>query len=291
MIFIPVSGDSFGVLPETPEKLLTKTAELVAIPTIVGFTTNDGSWQVPDAEDDGVSYLEFEFIINALIATYFPPSNRSEVYQRVQKAYVPSHAPSLAPVQLRTILINIATDFSMAAYIIKQARLFAHAGDHTGSGKKPGTFVYQFDYRPSYSADPLWHGVGHADEKGLVLGLPPGPDPFNYPNTTAEDRFMAELITTMWSNFAKFGDPTPQPFDWPEGLRWPNFGASPDHQELLLIGVEPKIQKFARNESVVVWTGTSGMSMPSSCASSTLHLGALFCAMLSSLIFSKFSFL
>ncbi|GFR88936.1 carboxylic ester hydrolase [Elysia marginata] len=262
IIFVPVSGDTLGVLPETPEQLLAKTAELVAIPTIVGYTTDDGTWLVADSENDGVTYTEFTHYVNAYITQFFPPSQRAEILQRVRAAYLPSNPADLAPAQLRAILSKITTDLTMAAFIVKQARLFSRAGDHVTNGAKPGTFVYQFDYRPSYSTAPLWHGVGHTDEKGFVLGLPPGPDPFSYPNTTLEDRYVAEIVTTMWADFAKFGDPTPQPFNWPEGLRWPRFGHAPHNQDLLLIDVEPMVKQFDRNQPVVAWTGSSGISTP-----------------------------
>ncbi|GFO12050.1 carboxylic ester hydrolase [Plakobranchus ocellatus] len=260
MVFVPVSGDASGFLPETPEQLLAKTDELVFIPTIVGFTTDDGSWLVPDPDDDGITYPEFQYILNAYLALGFPPSEKDEVYRRVTEAYLPSNPLTLNPVQLRSILIEIATDYSMAAFIIKQARLFskAKAKDEVRGLMRPDTFVFQFDYRASYIRSPLWYGVGHSAEKGFVLGLTPGPDPFNYPNTTAEDQHVADLVTTMWSNFAKFGDPTPQPLNWPEELRWPTFGHSSDDQDLLVIDVKPRVQKIERNYSVIAWTGDSG---------------------------------
>ncbi|RUS73784.1 hypothetical protein EGW08_018454 [Elysia chlorotica] len=272
MIFIPVTGDSFRVLPETPEQLLAKTAELVHIPTIFGYTTDDGTWMVPDSEDDGVSYAEFNFILNYFIEIYFPPSQRVELLKRVKNLYLPSgiSQSSLSRVELRTILINMATDFSMAAYIAKQAMLFSKAST-------TGTYVFQFDYRPSYSAAPLWYGVGHTDEKGFVLGLPAGPYPFAYPNTTAEDRYVADLMTTLWSNFAKTGDPTPQPLNWPAGLRWPSF--SDDPRRILVIGVEPEVRNFDKEQAVVAWTGNSTTSMPDSGGSVKAHLGVLWFAL------------
>ncbi|GFR68870.1 carboxylic ester hydrolase [Elysia marginata] len=258
-IFIPVSGDSFGVLPETPEKLLAKTSDLVAIPTITGYTTDDGSWLVPDLDDDGVTYPEFQYILNAYITQYFPPSERNETYTRVVKAYLPDDPASLTPLQLRGILVRLATDAFIVTHVIKQARLFSQAedGNHRRNGSRPGTFVYQFNYRPSYSPAPVWQGVRHADEKGFVLGLPPGPNPFNYPNTTAEDEQVADLVTTMWSNFAKFGHPTPQPFNWSKHatLQWPAFGNSADNQELLQIDLDAKKRAFDRNQYVAAWTG------------------------------------
>lgn len=280
MVFIPVTGDTFGVLPETPEQLLTKTSELTAIPTIVGYTSEDGTWLVPDMQNDGIGPAEFNYILNVYVGRSFPPGQVMEVIQRVQEAYLPKDQTGLTPAQYRAILIKIATDFSMAAFIIKQARLFSKAGDLAANGQKPGTFVYQFDYRPSYSNAPLWHGVGHADEKGFVLGLPPGPDPFNYPNATLHDHHVADFVTTMWTNFAKFGDPTPQPLNWPHGLRWPLFGHAPDNQDMMLIDVVPTVKKFDREQSVIAWTGSSGLSappapQPGSGSHSAAHLGLL----------------
>ena len=291
MVFIPVTGDSFGFLPETPESLLAKTDELIPVPTIIGFTTNDGSWLVPDSEDDGISYPELQFILNAFIRQYFPPNQVTKVLESVTKAYLPSTAASLAPVQLRAILVKMATDAAFAAPLIKEARQFAAAAAGAGeSANKPGTFVYRFNHRPSYSTSPYWYRVAHADEKGFVLGLTPGPDPFNYPNTTLEDQFMADLVTTMWTDFAKFGNPTPQPFSWPQGVRWPVFGHAPDHQELLVIDLEPRVDKLDNtSSSVAVWTGESGLVQLDSGGQSQANVGLLSFAVLNVMILWKFN--
>ena len=132
--------------------------------------------------------------------------------------------------------------------------MFSRATTSSGGGLT--TFVYQFNHRPSYSKLPTWYGVSHADEKGFVLGLPPGPDAFSYPNNTAEDRGVADAVTTMWTNFAKFGNPTPEKVG---GVKWPGFGHAPENQRLLLIGPELKVKRFDRDAEVESWTGSSGL--------------------------------
>lgn len=261
-IFSPVSGDSFGVLPKTPKEMLAETADLVGIPTIVGYTTDDGSWLVPDPENEGFSNALFLYFLSIYVVRNYPSNEHVDIFKRALETYVTNETTSLNPIQLRTLLVRIVTESFMVAPSITQARLFskaAAAGDPVTNGTNPAaTFVYQFNHRPSYSSAPLWHGVGHADEKGFVLGLPRGPDPFRYPNTTLEDEEVADLVTTMWTNFAKFGHPTPEPFHLSSGkrLHWPRFGSSTgDLEQLLLIDVDPKIVRFDRNQSVAVWMG------------------------------------
>ncbi|GFN75757.1 neuroligin-3 [Plakobranchus ocellatus] len=258
LLYGPVSNDSFGFLPELPEKLLEKPSELVAIPTMYGFTTDDSSWMISDPDDNGVTPEEFFQYVHVGIRQNFPPSDWDRIDKDMKEVYMPDDPSKLSPLQRRAILSRIITDLTMRSCIVKEARMFsrASAGQQTTTVKTPSTFVYEWNYRPSYSPQPLWHGVTHMDERGFVLGLPPGPDAFSFPNTTSEDRLVAEHVTTMWANFAKFGDPTPEPVD---GKRWPAFGHSPDDQAVMLIRPELDVRKFEANAEIAVWFRDPGL--------------------------------
>src|ERR1035437_513250 len=75
----------------------------------------------------------------------------------------------------------------------------------TKTGKSKA-FLYYFDQHPDHPADSPRAGFGaaHGAEVPFVfqhLDLP------NRPPATAEDKALAEMITTYWTNFAKTGDP------------------------------------------------------------------------------------
>ncbi|GJQ72641.1 hypothetical protein Trydic_g1303 [Trypoxylus dichotomus] len=61
-------------------------------------------------------------------------------------------------------------------------------------------YVTTYLYRFSYTRTPGALGAGHSDELDYV---------FNSPFNSASDRFIKKCITTLWTNFAKYGNPTP----------------------------------------------------------------------------------
>ena len=243
-----------------------------------GWSSNDSSWTVNDPDDKGENYLMFAMGINAYISSFYPSQATEVMYERALEIYKATDPSTLSPYDVRYIDILLRTDLFMESFIVKEARQFSRAaGNNGGSARKsaenratiadgvasradsgkPKTFVYQYDYRPSYKQNPKWQGVKHMDELGMLLGLPNGRYPLSFPNTNETDRRVAEMMTTMWSNFAKYGDPTPQALHG--GVKWPEFGHKSSDQNLLLIRPVPEVRRFDRDEPVVLWTGSSGL--------------------------------
>ena len=110
-LFTPVVGDLFGVIPETPEQMLSAEADLVAVPAIFGFTTDDGAWLVQDPDSDGVTFQEFRNQLRAAIKGNFRPSERDAVFKRVMGVYLPDGPAKLNPLQLREVLIRYHIKF------------------------------------------------------------------------------------------------------------------------------------------------------------------------------------
>ncbi|XP_077999631.1 neuroligin-4, X-linked-like [Glandiceps talaboti] len=92
---------------------------------------------------------------------------------------------------------------------------------------EPNTYKYNFEYRSDLSTLPEWMGVIHSAELSYEFGMPffesertcpwgcnPVDDEYN-----DADRDMSDFIMTLFTNFAKYGDPTPTPvngIDWTE---------------------------------------------------------------------------
>ncbi|RUS82301.1 hypothetical protein EGW08_009933 [Elysia chlorotica] len=253
IIFEPVSGDAFGVLPQPPNVLADNYTSMVPIPAIFGWSTNDSSWTIADPDDKGEDYDKFLLFVKSVIARIYP-GKVDTMLEKVLEIYNVTDPTELSPYDVRSIDAVLRTDLEMESFIVKEARQFSKFAAGTFAPAK--TFVYQYDHRPSYNTDPLWQGVRHMDEAGMVLGLPNGQNPLTYPVTSEDDRTVSELMTTMWSNFAKFGDPTPEPLG---GVKWPEFGHTSDHQGLLVIRPELEVKEYVRNDPVVFWTGSSGL--------------------------------
>lgn len=257
IIFVPVSGDAFGFLPQTPSELAANYTNLVPIPTIFGWSSNDSSWTVQDRDNNGENYDSLVAMLNAYISILYPTQPQN-MLQKALEIYNITDPTKLSPYDVRAADIKFRTDLFMESFIAKEARQFSRAAAEFNSttGSKVKTFVYQYDYRPSYKTNPLWQGVTHMDERGMVMGLPNGPNPFTYPVTNQNDRIVGEMMTTMWSNFAKFGDPTP---DMVSGIKWPVFGHKSGDQSLLKIRPNPEVRQFDRYKPVVLWTKSSGL--------------------------------
>ena len=282
IIFTPVSGDAFGFLPQYPSKMASNSSSLVPIPMIFGWSSNDSSWTVNDPHDKGVNYANFRGFLKMYISLLYPDQDQKKLEEALL-IYNATDSSELSPYDVRYRESLAQTDLFMESFIVKEARQFSRAtggddneqvradsAEFTEGGAnnadsvtestdrgKAKTFVYQFDYRPSYKDNPEWQGVTHMDERGMVLGLPNGPNQYTYPVTSEDDRTVADMMTTMWSNFAKYGDPTPQALSG--GVKWPEFGHKSSDQNLLLIRPVPEVRRFDRDEPVVLWTGSSGL--------------------------------
>lgn len=246
IIFVPVSGDHYGFLPEHPSELAAKTQEIVPIPMIFGWTSDDSSLYVPDPEDNGLTIEEFSTFIQGYLRTTYLPEDVGELYAQALTIYGMTNVSSLTPTEIRSAAVDLITDVTIRSFIVKEARLFSKAA--VGTSAK--VFVYEYHHRPSYSTNPRWQGTTHMDEEGMVLGLPQGPTGLSYPSTSVHDRHVSEMMTSMWSNFAKYGQPSPI---------WPQFGHTLHNQKMLLIRPNLLVSDFDRNDPVKLWTGSSGL--------------------------------
>ncbi|GFR78270.1 carboxylic ester hydrolase [Elysia marginata] len=254
-IFVPVGRDSFGALPNFPSALAADTQNLPKVPVMLGWSTDDSSWVVKDPDDDGVTFDEFSDLLKALLRGGYTPSVSQQMFPEVLATYNLDDPSKLSPLDIRDVACRVATDVKVEAFVVKEARQLSKAAADSNSDKK--TYLYQYDYRPSYKTTPMWQGVTHVDERAMVMGLPNGTNPYRYPVTSKDDRKVAEMMTTMWSNFAKYSNPTPQPLAG--GVKWPALGNTSDDQQLLVIRPNPVVKQYDRNPIVELWTGSSGL--------------------------------
>ena len=254
MIFIPVTGDPDGFLPKHPSELAADTQSMTPISAMFGWTTHDAAWTAYDPENDGIDYATFTGELAYTLSIYYPQD--PGMYQRLLNLYGASDPTKLSPIDVRSIAVKQRTDSAFESPIVKEARQFSRAASKSVFGKK--VFVYQYDYRPSYnSGNPEWWGVVHMDDRGMIMGLPNGTNTFTYPSTNDDDRKVADMMTTMWSNFAKCEDPTPQPLA--DGTKWPAFGHTVGDQDILVIRPQPEVKQYTRDAFVELWTGDTGL--------------------------------
>lgn len=100
---------------------------------------------------------------------------------------------------------------------------------------------FKAEYRPDIK------GVAHATDILYLWNLTIAPTTFK----NKEERLVSERLTRLWTNFAKFGNPTPCEEDLLQNVQWPKVsGKSLQH---LYIGTNLKVSSNFQKESVDFW--------------------------------------
>ncbi|KAJ7354759.1 hypothetical protein OS493_030536 [Desmophyllum pertusum] len=114
------------------------------------------------------------------------------------------------PSNIRRSIIDAFTDYFVVAPTYAS---LAFQSQHSP------TWLYEFRHRSDHSLKQGWEGVAHGDITAYVFGVPllnaSSPHPY-----TAADRNISDFMVTVYTNFVKFGNTTPEPV---YGITWSNF--------------------------------------------------------------------
>ncbi|XP_046396391.1 juvenile hormone esterase-like [Ischnura elegans] len=135
-------------------------------------------------------------------------------------------------------------------------RAFLHATHksiqlHLNNSHNP-VFVYEFTFHGSLSWSRIFsgvdkdYGVSHCDDL-LYLFRSPAFFPDFKPDSREMDQ--VDLMVTLWTNFAKFGNPTPKPI---QGVTWPPATPSSPHKHLD-IGEDLKVKESLHDNRIAFW--------------------------------------
>ncbi|KAK7482264.1 hypothetical protein BaRGS_00026507, partial [Batillaria attramentaria] len=210
--FHPVVETTFGqhgVLSAVPLTIL-QTGQFSNVTTIRGFNKDEAGLGLPGAGNNGYTLQEFQTLASNFVRQYFYQSsftvNLNGILAGIMETYV--YKPNITdPIQLQAAFMEMAMDYGVAAPTIHEVQLATKF-------PVPPQYLYRFSYRPSNSPYPLWAGVVHTDELPFVFGDPVSNiNIFANRSWTDEDRLMSQEVMTMWTNFAKHGNPTPDPVE------------------------------------------------------------------------------
>ena len=107
-------------------------------------------------------------------------------------------------------------------------------------------YMYEFAHRSkngSFYAE--WMGVAHAENLPFDFGIPMLP---KFPEYDAADRNVSLFIMALYVNFAKFGDPTPQPVS---GVTWERYNSS--HRAYLRVDTNSKMASSFAPRRMSFW--------------------------------------
>ncbi|KAL3282161.1 hypothetical protein HHI36_005356 [Cryptolaemus montrouzieri] len=200
----PLSAHAF--LPDTPENLL-RTGNFQDVPVITGLNKDEGliKTSVYLTKTELFEKLMKDFnknIVQSLTLNHVhDPHSLSD---KIKKFYLGEHKD-----------ITIKNGFSGITKIFTDIYFTKALDDavklHLNVSKKP-MFIYLFAHESGGSFSQLSGtkellGVSHADE--LMYLFPIGIRLFPHRKETESDKRITKLMTSMWANFAKTGNPTP----------------------------------------------------------------------------------
>ena len=126
---------------------------------------------------------------------------------------------------LRSQLVNVLSDLMFFAPSHEVAAIQSQVSP---------VYMFEFAHHSKVSFGSEWMGVVHANNIMYDFGVPLLPSsPFNY---DAADRNVSLFIMALYANFARTGDPTPQPVS---GVTLGKFNSS--HRAYLKVEISPKM--------------------------------------------------
>ncbi|KAJ8714144.1 hypothetical protein PYW08_007764 [Mythimna loreyi] len=169
-------------------------------PVIIGNTNNELPFEYGNQGAEFFSNYNFDTISDV----FDLGENLEDALENVRHFYIGDESPSE---NVKDEITDFASDFVFNHPTQRMAERFLEIGAET---------VYRYIF--SYSGDRNMlkkalnlnsTGAIHADELGYLFDY----DMFNEDIITPEDKLMIDRITTLWTNFATYGDPTPAKSD------------------------------------------------------------------------------
>ncbi|KDR12773.1 Esterase FE4 [Zootermopsis nevadensis] len=231
--FRPVieNGDD-AFIPASPLEL---SRNYTAVPWMTGITSEEGTIAASRLYGKNlIPDMDARFKYAAPIALYYSETSprKDEVTKLIRDFYFGNSTINNDTV---ASVVNMFTDGWFLQGADRAVSL------HFETGTAP-VFYYYFTYRGSKSHSAVFgdanrnYGVCHADD--LIYIFPSGDTLLGTTLTETDDK-MVDIMTTLWTNFARTGNPTPTPFN---GVQWLQV-ASPYSKEYVQIdkdGLSPK---------------------------------------------------
>ncbi|CAH0700840.1 unnamed protein product [Spodoptera exigua] len=208
--FVPCTEQPIdGVEPfitDTPFNILTK-GNYNKVPLIIGSNSEEGYYFAGLDNHETLKNLNFERSIEVFDLKFPTEKEKKEVANNLKKIYVGDEEISWKNI-VQFSRYHGEPYFNLPEYI--ETDLILKTSDEP-------VYKYQFQYSgrrnmPKFIAGlTFWSAPGatHADELFYLFSLFPIPIMF--------ENEMIRTMTTLWTNFAKYGTPTPEgsEFNWP----------------------------------------------------------------------------
>ena len=246
LYWVPVVDSVAGAnafLPKTP-KNLRQDGDFNKVPYMVGFTSNEGAYFAPHLVNVTVDSAFFEKAMKNYVkeGQILVTKNKQQTVM-MQNALEFQYTPwgEIAdPLKLRQGIVDVRSDEWFVASSVQVCK--AH------SKYVPRTYLFEFDYRSNNSINAIWMGSTHGENFIFGFGVPfvgiPGQQAYN-----AADKNVSHFMMKMYTDFAKLGDPTPEPLS--NGVQWIAFNST--NQAYLHFDISPEMRKNYKPRRISFW--------------------------------------
>lgn len=241
-VWRPVVDGDF--LPDTPESL-RKSGKFNRVTLMAGFTSQEGAYFFPN-EINNLTVENFsekvKFALQYILRRYGQTfTKETKIAESLIDAVVFMNTPWPYVEDLNKLrrgFSDVVTHSCVAEPA--QTSLTFHS-------KHSPAFFYEFAYRSKLDPSPEWLGVRHKDDTPYQFGFPL----MNLTvlqNWDEADRNVSDMVITLFTNFAKYDNPTPDPVG---GTSWERFNQS--HMVYLRIQEKPSMAINYQPTKMAFW--------------------------------------
>lgn len=239
-VWRPIVDGNF--LLDTPRKL-RRAGNFHHVPYLAGFTSQEGTYFFP------------QFLENTTPEDFL--HRTKEVFNTIGNEYGQMLNGDLPKTLLDTLMLLYTPWPDQNDHIKVKIALADEVGDFTMSApthadlalhsKNAPVFMYEFAHMSTLNLRPAWKGPSHKDDTPYQFGFP-------LMNLTVlqqyneADRNLSYMLITLFTNFAKYGKPTPQPVN---GVSWEGFNTS--HMVYLRVQSQPEMAVNYKPTKMAFW--------------------------------------
>uniref|UniRef100_A0A1B6C6P7 Carboxylesterase type B domain-containing protein n=1 Tax=Clastoptera arizonana TaxID=38151 RepID=A0A1B6C6P7_9HEMI len=154
----------------------------------------------------------------------------------------------------RNNILEVLSDARVAAPIIQMANYHSQANNNS--------YFYVFKHISKFGAYPNAEFSVNGEELPYVFGVPLDSQSSHFQTTySVSEKLLSEVIMTMWTNFAKYGNPKAKskfkylnqgPREWLQyNIGWPKYNNKT--QAYYSLGIPPEIKSSYRRDKMNFW--------------------------------------